>query len=430
MTSYAPEILEGWELRAVEGLVGVANPTCVIRGIGDTRIGLDDALLGRHVLFLGGIGTGKTVGMSSLVKALREMAGKDDVFVFFDTKGDYRSSFYRDGDVVISSDSSNAEGGEQTWNIFLDAAATPDPDAELEEVAGTLFATTEEASGDNAIWSQLGQDLFAALTRAMYRTTDNLSNSDIRRIADTMTWQEMHSLLSPHEDLRGVLQYIAKESSNTTFSVLIFMQRLIRSTFKGAFEEPGDFSIRRFLREKGARALFLEYDVAAGVTITPVLRAMVDIALKESLSRGRADGRVFLVLDEFALLPKLEHLDSGLNFGRSLGLRFVVGTQNIGQVLASYGESIGKSVLSGFGTVFTFRLYDRASRDFVRERFGANRKVIRYNHALKTKGIAEERVDGSVIEDWDLSQLGIGQSVVALPDGPPHRFQFAPPTSA
>ena len=97
-----------------------------------------------------------------------------------------------------------------------------------------------------------------------------------------------------------------------------------------------------------------------------------------------------------------------------------------GQVRSSYGEEGGNSVLSGFGTVFSFRLYDKASRSFVRERYGENRKIIRYDSVLKSRGVIEERVDGSVIEDWDLSELRVGKAVACLPDDPPVTFQFSP----
>lgn len=134
-----------------------------------------------------------------------------------------------------------------------------------------------------------------------------------------------------------------------------------------------------------------------------------------------------MILDEFFLLPKLAHIDAGLNFGRSLGLRFVVGTQNVGQVMQAYGEGLGGSILAGFGTVFSFRLFDAPSRDYVVRRFGRNRRVVRYDAAVKNRGIGEQVVEGNVIEDWDLSRLGVGQCVVGLPDGPPQLFAFAPP---
>ncbi len=41
-----------------------------------------------------------------------------------------------------------------------------------------------------------------------------------------------------------------------------------------------------------------------------------------------------------------------------LGLKFLVGTQNVNQVRNAYGGEAGASILSGFGTVFAFRLMD------------------------------------------------------------------------
>ena len=110
-----------------------------------------------------------------------------------------------------------------------------------------------------------------------------------------------------------------------------------------------------------------------------------------------------------------------------MGLRFVVGTQNASQIMHLCGEGRGNRVLAGFVSVFAFRLYDQPSRDFVRGRFGLNRTLLRFDGAVKTRGLGEQLIDGSVIEDWDLSGLGVGQAVVGLPTGPPFLFTFAPP---
>ncbi len=71
---------------------------------------LDDDTLSRHVLFLGGIGTGKTNAMQQLVAAIRRSAGPGDVLIVFDTKGDFRREFAADGDAVISADPAELAG--------------------------------------------------------------------------------------------------------------------------------------------------------------------------------------------------------------------------------------------------------------------------------------------------------------------------------
>ena len=133
-------------------------------------------------------------------------------------------------------------------------------------------------------------------------------------------------------------------------------------------------------------------------------------------------GSVFFVLDEFALLPQLSHISTGINFGRSLGLKFIAGTQNVSQVLKAYGAESGASILSGFGTVLAFRLMDDASRDLVRQRFGANRKQITTYAHVRSEGVQQVVVMGNVIEDWVLSGLALGQCIVSLPEGDPFFF--------
>jgi len=425
--AYEPDVVEGESLAALDGYLGPSDASIGVRGALGTAIGFSDATLGRHVLFVGGIGSGKTVGMTALVDSIRADSRPDDVFLFFDTKGDYIDKFFLDGDVSLSPDIHSPHPGPRMWNLFAELAHEPAED--LTESVREVIASLMDVSADdrNRIWSAMASDIVAALVVAYARTGKPYTNADIRAMADSLTTEQIRAIITRHADLRGAVQYIVNEGSNTTTSVMIFVQQALREVFAGAFRSRGDFSARQFIREKGGRALFLEYDVARGETATPVFRTVLDLALKEALGRKRGPGRVIVVLDEFSLLPSVPHLDAGLNFGRSLGLRFVVGTQNIGQVLDAYGKERGMSVLSGFGSVFAFRMFDEPSRTFVRQRFGTNRKLVHYDGALKARGVGELLVEGSVIEDWNLSSLGVGEAVVGLPTGPPVLFTFLPP---
>ncbi|MFT3832635.1 MAG: type IV secretion system DNA-binding domain-containing protein [Micropruina sp.] len=429
---YPAQILEGLQARQLDRYWGPERPLAAVRGVGTSGLGFDDVTLGKHTLFLGSIGSGKTVGMSALVGSLRQGLGPEDVLVFFDSKGDYIEQFHRPGDVTLSASPSSSFPNERRWNLFDEL--TDVPPERLPETVGELTASLVAdlegpRASNNRIWTNMAQDLLAALIIVYVRSGNRYTNRDIRAMSDKLTAAQMRSFIEPHVDLRGTLQYIAKDDSNTTVSVMIFLQQAIRQVFSSTFREAGDFSVRGFLKQRGGRALFLEYDVSLGTTLGPVFRTLIDIALKESLGRNRTPGRVVMVLDEFALLPPLRHMDAGLNFGRSLGMRFVVGTQNVGQIRETYGEGLANSILGGFGTVFAFRLFDQLSRDYIAQRFGRNRKLVRYDAALKTRGIGEQLIDGQVIEDWDLTGLGVGQSIVGLPVGPPLQFTFAAPAA-
>lgn len=293
-----PNIIEGDSIGRVFGQVGSPSPIAGVRGR-EGAIGFDDPMLGRHVLFLGGIGTGKTVGITHLVDSLRTQATRDDIFVFFDSKGDFIEEFFRPGDVSLSA--TGDFPGAQIWNVFAELTDGPSLTEQVAEICHSLVGEVDGEGDRNKIWQNMAADLLGALITAYKRSGKPFTNQDIRLMSDSLTVAQMRRIIEPHNDLRGTLQYIAKDDSNTTISVLIFLQQAIRRVFTDSFRQPGDFSVGRFLRAKGGRSLFLEYDLARGASLAPVYRALLDLALRESLGRERAPGRVFVILDE--ILP-------------------------------------------------------------------------------------------------------------------------------
>jgi type IV secretory pathway TraG/TraD family ATPase VirD4 len=423
-------ILEGATVQPTPPVAGspmAGQPMRAVLAGPDGALRFDDAYLSKHVLFLGGIGTGKTNAMMQLVQALRNRVGPDDVFVIFDTKGDFLREFYRPGDAVITSDPGALDGG-VVWNLFRDLL-DQDPAArsdQIYEIASTVFSDELSHAGQNLFFAAAARDIFAAAVEAMSREDQPHSNADLRtRLEGSRA--DLRYLLDEHSDLAGSARYLEGDSQASD-SILAFLQQTLNKSFSSAFRLPGDFSAREFVRGKRGRALFIEYDIAIGSRLLPVYRVLMDMAIKEALSLGRlgAPGSVFFVLDEFALLPQLAHVGDGINFGRSLGLKFIVGTQNVNQVLSAYGSETGQSILSGFGTVLAFRLMDDSSRDLVRQRFGANRKQITTYAPVRSEGVQQVVVNGHVVEDWALSNLTTGRCIVSLPEGPPFFFAFGP----
>jgi hypothetical protein len=420
---FTVSILEGQTVTGTPRVAG-APPGVRAAAVLPGRNGIirfDETLLSKHVLFLGSIGSGKTNAMMQVAIDLRANAEPDDVFVIFDTKGDYLAELYRPDDVVLSNQRHPGVGG-RTWNLFYDIHASDqaERDDEVFEIATTIFGDQLEDAGDNLFFAAGARDVFAAVVGAMDRDANDHTNQSLRRTLESSP-EELVRLVEGHPELAGARHYLTG-SGNGPRAVMAFMQQSIRAAFAGAFQEPGNFSVRRFVRNKGARALFVEYDMAVGAQLLPIYRVLLDLAIKEALGRQRAAGNVYVVLDEFSLLPRLGHVSDGINFGRSLGIKFLAGTQNVGQLYHAYGDAIGNSILSGFGTVLAFRLMDQVSRQFVSERFGANRKQITSELAVRAKGLAQDVVLGKVIEDWALSTLEVGHAIASLPTGAPFFF--------
>ena len=158
--------------------------------------------------------------------------------------------------------------------------------------------------------------------------------------------------------------------------------------------------------------------------LSPVYSLMFDMAIKEALGRKRTQGNVYFITDEFRLLPNLEHVDDAVNFGRSLGIKFMIGIQNVEQIYESYGEERARSIMSGFLTSFAFRVNDAKSREYIQQLYGKNQKVERYIPLNQSKGIVETQRESNVVEDWDVSNLRIGEAILGFPNVEPFIFRF------
>ena len=391
-----------------------------------------EELIETNILFLGGIGSGKTNAMKHLVRQFRDKNGPDDVFVFFDAKGDFLKHFYRAGDATISS-SPAADHGGVVWNVFRDLADDPRQRAEEAfEIASTIFSEELESAAQNMFFAAAARDVFAGVMELMAADQPpgaTWSNKELREKLEGSA-EELLELFEGSDSLAGTARYL--EGGPYVESILAFLQLTLRKAFSGIFREQGDFSVRDFIRRRGGRALFIEYDISVGSSLLPVYRVLMDMAMKEALGFGRQRLRTtakvpdnfYFVLDEFALLPRLSHIGDGINFGRELGLRFLVATQNVNQVFHGYPGGAGESILSGFGTVLAFRLTDEASRTLVRQRYGTNRKQISTYAPVRHEGVRQTVVTGNVIEDWHMSGLDKGQCIALLPQESPFLLKF------
>ena len=134
-------------------------------------------------------------------------------------------------------------------------------------------------------------------------------------------------------------------------------------------------------------------------------------------------GNVYFIADEFKLLPKLQHIDDALNFGRGLGVKVMAGIQSIDQLYDVYGKDKGAVIASGFGSLFGFHTNDASSREYITKRFGTNLMVYSYSNYQTNRIVNNER-DGNTIEEWEQVNLGLGQAIIGLGYDNPFLFQF------
>lgn len=399
-----------------------------VKGDVKEQIPISEDLLSKHILLLGGIGSGKTSTINTLTYELRARMTGDDVMVIFDTKGDYYRKFYRSGDIVISNDS-RACGpvGPDYWNIFREVAIDDRVEENVLEISRTLFTEKIDRSSQ-PFFPNAAKDLFSALMLDLIRCEERSAmrnNASLRALFDSFSVPAMKKILKHHGDLQAMCAYIDEPGSGQTLGVVAELQQLVREIFVGNFAQRGGLSIRELIRNKGGKVIFVEYDLSLGATLSPIYRLLIDLAIKQALCRSEDEtGNVYFMLDEFRLLPNLQHVDNGVNFGRSLGAKFIIGVQNVDQIAAAYGENMAASLLSGFSTTIAYRVNDRNSRDYIRGLYGENLKMQSYSSAVHTKGVPEQLREASVVEDIDITSLKPGQAIVGIMDCDPFLFQF------
>ncbi len=408
----------------------IDNVKCNLYGFNNNyqtiTVPLDENLLSRHLVLLGGIGTGKSNAFYQIITQLRSNMTMDDVMVVFDTKGDFYKKFYQKGDVVISNDiSATGVDGENYWNIFNEIELDEHMEDNIVEIANSLFHNKIEKSSQ-PFFPNAAKDIFSAVLTHMCRNRDELvcDNASLRDFFDKSPTAEIREMLKQHPDMQSMISYIYDDRSPQTQGVISEVQQLVREIFLGNFKKKGSLSMRNLVRSKGGKIIFIEYDIGIGNMLSPIYSLLYDMAIKEALCRKKSEGNVYFIADEFRLIPNLQHVDDAVNFGRSLGVKFMIGIQNIEQVYEVYGEQRARSILSGFLTSVAFRVNDATSKNFIKDLHGKNRKKEIYMASVQGRGIVESVRDAYVVEDWDISDLHIGEAIIGLPGKPPFRFWF------
>ena len=403
---------------------------------------LDKTILSKHLLLLGGVGTGKTNVFYQIVRQSIISLEDNDIILIFDTKGDYYKRFYNSSDEhhILIGNNNEYRRNSYLWNIFdelkdRNGSFTKESEILAKDISKGLFSEME--SETQPFFAIAASDLFSKTMIYLMRkynsgqsrnepTTDQLVS--FVKNATAKTYREMLSdELCP--DFLSALSYIG-ESENTTpqaLGVLGYINAMVNDLFVGVFAGKDSFnrksfSMRNLVRKRGRAVIFIEYDLEIGQVLSPIYRTLFDLALKEALANRKSEetGNIYLIIDEFKLLPKLQHIDDALNFGRSFGVKVCAGLQSIHQLYDVYGEDHGKVLAAGFMNSICFMTWDLDSRKFISDRFGET-------YETQTIEGNEVQREGHVVSDWDILSLNVGEAYVNLttdPITPPFRFFF------
>lgn len=421
-----------------------------VSGNGSSSFSLTEEQYSMHLLLLGGIGSGKTNVFNHIITTLRSSlrTRPNDVMIIYDSKGDFWARHHQPGDVLVGNGLQYRQES-CSWNIYG-------------EIMGRLYKSYEQAQfqADRQVFLKDWETNAKELIKGLFQDRRSSTQPFFADAAASLVTKKLISVLR-HGDLSEMHTYKLKEffqsagvqeydalildSRNPDFAsaktyygdgttpqalaVFAYVNGLVDDLFCGVFGDQSpsgrEFAMRDLVRQKGGRVAFVEYDLSTGAVFQPIYQMLYDQALKEALGRSSEQGNVYLICDEFKLLGRLEHIDDGLNVGRSLGVKICAGLQSVNQIYDLYGDARGKSILSGFSNLFCFRTGDTETAKFITEHFGNQYSLISF-WPEETKPVHIPR-EGNTVEQWDVLNLERGSAIIDLwfaKPVPPFVFPF------
>lgn len=198
----------------------------VIRIQGEFRgqksaFGISEEVLSKHILLVGGTGSGKTNLFYHMVRQLKAKMTADDVMLIFDSKGDFHKKFFSNGDVLIGNSAQYRKQSDK-WNLYEEIIADGKDYASVsqntQEICKSLFAELVEKNSSNPFFPIAARDymidnlLFVgdeipAEAEAVYGTrTDNQAEIKVKVFENVATDRENKHVL-PSIDENGNEQY-------------------------------------------------------------------------------------------------------------------------------------------------------------------------------------------------------------------------------
>lgn len=414
-----PPVLKDRSLGTLHGMCG--NVSC--------ELSLAE-ILKRHTFFEGSPRSGKSNAIKLTLSALEHHLGPDSFVIVFDPRGDYLQEFYRKerGDMIIST-LPRHKNVTQGWNVFAEILSVDPYNRELfiREIANRLV---KENDPRQKYFSDGARNLICGvIDQFMCMNQYSANNRTLRDIlcSPVLPDGRRHPLLCfkdnpQHSHLDS---YYTNPNFRAAFDFRSFAKNAAENHFIGnAFGGTGKFAIGDFVRQKGGRFLFLEYDESCGETLATMIGLLLDLAMMTMMSNETSTGSGYFVLDELHLIECRE-IEKAAAFMNGQNGCILAATQSHSGLYERYGEHKADSIISSFSSFFFFPCNDSVSRQYVKALCGTTDV-----ETLTTSGYSfrKEISPQNTVNDDALNRLRVGEAIVRIPDGdryyPPFIFRF------
>ena len=303
-----------------------------------------------HFFVVGSTGSGKSVMLTGL---LDHIQARGDLALVVDSGGEYASRYYKPGrDYIL--------------NPFDDRCAPWSPTAEMSgpwDAEALAKSMIPDGVGENKEWNGYAQTLVTSVLRKLHEQ-NRLSITDLLYHVQTASLDELGPLLAG-------TPAAAQLVSEKTFGSIRTIAANYLATYAYLTESQDPFSISKFIQREKPGTLFLTYRDDQMDSLRNMIACALDVAARTILAMpANSSRRVWLVIDEFASIGKVQSIELIATKSRKMGGCLVIGLQSVSQLRDRYGEHAAQTILSCLSSWVVLRCSDAETSEYVSKYIG------------------------------------------------------------
>lgn len=303
-----------------------------------------------HFFVVGSTGSGKSVAITSLMDHLE---ARGDIALVVDSGGEFCSRYYRPGrDHII--------------NPFDERCAPWSPTAEMAgpwDAEALAKSMVPDGTGESKEWNGYAQTLVTSVLRKLVEKK-RLSIRDLLYYVQAAPIEELTPLLAG-------TPAAAQLVSDKTFGSIRTIAANYLATYAYLEDNADPFSVARFIQAERPGFLFLTYRDDQLDSLRNLVSCVLDIAARTILALPASPTRrVWLIIDEFASIGKVQSIEAVATKARKMGGCLLLGLQSVSQLQDRYGDKAAQTILSCLSSWLVLRCSDAETSEYVSKYIG------------------------------------------------------------
>lgn len=303
-----------------------------------------------HMLITGSTGSGKSVAIRTLLDKIRS---RGDSAIIVDSGGEFLARYWTpEIDLVINPFDERCA----PWSPLAEVSGPWDAEALARSIIPDGTAESKE-------WNSYAQTFLSSCLQQLM-LTGRSSLKDMLWAVQTASVAELKELLEgtparPQLNSEKMFGSIRTIVSNYTASY----------NYLQTSETP--FSVSEFVSQERGGFMYLTYREDQLDSLKNMISCVIDVACRAILSlEPEKTRRIWLVIDEFASIGKVQSVEAFATKSRKVGGCLVLGLQSVSQIRERYGQNSAQSILSCLSTWLVLRATDSETAEYLSKHLG------------------------------------------------------------